>query len=70
MLRLGTRVRMAGQDGLVVARTLAGAPTYDLRLADGRVVKYVDEADFEVVDAGDAPHGPAAAPHHHARPGD
>ncbi|MBP2294566.1 hypothetical protein [Azospirillum rugosum] len=49
---------MAGQDGLVVARTLAGTPAYDLRLADGRVVKYAAESDFEVVES-DAPARPA-----------
>lgn len=62
MLRLGTRVRMAGQDGLVVARTLAGTPAYDLRLADGRVVKYAAETDFEVIESD--------ASARHARPRD
>ncbi|MCW2243809.1 hypothetical protein M2351_008470 [Azospirillum canadense] len=57
-------MRMAGQDGLVVARTLAGTPAYDLRLADGRVVKYAAETDFEVVEPGDAPRGarPSSSP--------
>lgn len=53
MLRLGARVRLAGQDALVVARTLAGVPAYDVRLADGRLVKYVAETDFEAVEPGE-----------------
>lgn len=50
MLRLGTRVRFAGQDALVVARTLAGEPTYDIRLADGRLIKYAAESDLEAIE--------------------
>ncbi|WP_431857913.1 hypothetical protein [Azospirillum sp.] len=34
---------------MVVARTLAGVPRYDLRLDDGQLVKYALEADLEVV---------------------
>lgn len=49
MLRLGTKVRFGGQDAMVVARTLAGIPRYDLRLDDGHLVKYALEADLEVV---------------------
>ena len=51
MLRLGTKVRLGGQDALVVARTLAGVPRYDVRLDDGRLVKYALEADLEVIAA-------------------
>jgi len=51
MLRLGTKVRFDGQDAMVVARTLAGVPRYDLRLDDGQLVKYALEADLEVVSA-------------------
>ena len=50
MLRLGTKVRIGGQDALVVARTLAGVPTYDVRLNDGRLIKYAAGADLEVVE--------------------
>lgn len=49
MLRLGTKVRLGGQDALVVARTLAGVPRYDVRLNDGQLVKYAFEADLEVI---------------------
>lgn len=57
MLRLGTPVRMNGRDALVVARTLAGDPRYDLRFEDGTVLKYVREEDMEPV-AGRAAGGP------------
>ncbi|GAA4258735.1 hypothetical protein GBZ26_11090 [Azospirillum formosense] len=60
MLRLGTRVRFAGQDALVVARTLAGEPTYDIRLADGRLIKYAAESDLEPIE-GDGSELPPAA---------
>jgi len=50
MLRLGTKVRIDGQEALVVARTLAGVPNYDVRLSDGRLVKYAAESDLEVVE--------------------
>ena len=50
MLRLGTRVRIDGHNALIVARTLSGSPKYDLRLGDGRVIKYASEADFESID--------------------
>lgn len=53
MLRLGTRVRIGGQEAQVVARTLAGVPAYDVRLADGRLVKYASETDFEVIEPGE-----------------
>lgn len=46
MIALGTTVLYRGRPALVVARTMAGAPTYDLRLEDGAVVKYVEEADL------------------------
>ena len=49
MLRLGTKVRINGRDALVVARTLAGVPRYDVRLDDGQVVKYAFESELEVV---------------------
>ena len=51
MVRLGTRVRLGGQDARVVARTLAGVPRYDVRLDDGQLVKYAVESDFEVIGA-------------------
>ena len=54
MLRLGTRVRHRGREGMVIARTVCGTPSYDLRLADGSVVKYAAATDCEVV-AGDQP---------------
>lgn len=60
MLRLGTRVRFAGQDALVVARTLAGEPTYDIRLADGRLIKYAAECDLELIE-GEESQPPAAS---------
>ncbi|WP_207457495.1 hypothetical protein [Azospirillum sp. SYSU D00513] len=47
MLRLGTKVRIDGLNALIVARTLTAAPKYDLRLSDGRIIKYASEADFE-----------------------
>ncbi|MBK3774853.1 hypothetical protein JJL56_00040 [Azospirillum sp. YIM DDC1] len=49
MLRLGTKVRHHGQDAMVIARTLGGHPSYDLRLADGSIVKYAREADCEAM---------------------
>lgn len=60
MLRLGTRVRFAGQDALVVARTLAGEPTYDIRLADGRLIKYAAESDLEPIEGDGSEPSPAA----------
>ncbi|WP_247890112.1 hypothetical protein [Azospirillum brasilense] len=50
-------MRFAGQDALVVARTLAGEPTYDIRLADGRLIKYAAESDLEPIgeDGSDPP---------------
>lgn len=49
MLRLGTKVRHHGQDAMVIARTLGGHSSYDLRLADGSIVKYAQEADCETM---------------------
>lgn len=46
MVRLGTPVRWSGHEGRVIARTMSGEPFYDLRLADGRIVHYVREADL------------------------
>lgn len=43
MIALGTMVLYQGRPALVVARTMAGTPTYDLRQEDGSVVKYVTE---------------------------
>ncbi|MDQ2105526.1 hypothetical protein [Azospirillum isscasi] len=39
---------------MVIARTLGGRPSYDLRLIDGTIVKYAQETDCEVLppDAG------------------
>ncbi|CAO3453129.1 hypothetical protein [Azospirillum argentinense] len=64
MLRLGTRVRFAGQEALVVARTLAGEPTYDIRLADGRLIKYAAASDLEPIegDGSEPPSSPARPP--------
>ncbi|WP_343207280.1 hypothetical protein [Azospirillum formosense] len=53
-------MRFAGQDALVVARTLAGEPTYDIRLADGRLIKYAAESDLEPIE-GDGSELPPAA---------
>ncbi|WP_264662021.1 hypothetical protein [Azospirillum canadense] len=53
MLRLGTKVRHQGREAMVIARTLGGSQSYDLRLIDGTIVKYASEEDCEVV-AGDA----------------
>ncbi|AWJ91578.1 hypothetical protein Sp245p_17230 (plasmid) [Azospirillum baldaniorum] len=61
MLRLGTRVRFAGQEALVVARTLAGEPTYDIRLADGRLIKYAAESDLEPIEGDGSAPPPASA---------
>lgn len=47
MLRLGTPVKINGRDAMVVARTLAGDPRYDVRFTDGTVLKYVKEEDLE-----------------------
>lgn len=52
MLRLGTPVKINGREALVVARTLAGDPRYDVRFADGTVEKYVKEQDLEPVAGG------------------
>ena len=48
MLRLGTRVRLKGQNALIVARTFGSVPTYDVGFADGRIVKCAAEADLVV----------------------
>lgn len=47
MIALGTTVLYRGRPALVVARTMAGSPTYDLRQEDGTVVKYVAESDLD-----------------------
>ncbi|WP_449227856.1 hypothetical protein [Azospirillum argentinense] len=54
-------MRFAGQEALVVARTLAGEPTYDIRLADGRLIKYAAASDLEPIeeDGPDSPPAPA-----------
>ncbi|HYG87123.1 MAG TPA: hypothetical protein VD978_12765 [Azospirillum sp.] len=49
MLRLGTGVKVGGCDAVIIARTLCGAPRYDVRLRDGSVLSYVPEADIEVL---------------------
>ncbi|MGQ9364796.1 hypothetical protein [Azospirillum sp. ST 5-10] len=61
MLRLGTRVRLNGQDALIVARTLVGTPSYDVRLTDGRIVKYAAESDLDVPGIAGSQEGPAHA---------
>jgi hypothetical protein len=50
MIRLGATVWFRGRRARVVARTLAGNPTYDIRCPDGTVVKYVDGSEIVVVD--------------------
>ncbi|MBP2314633.1 hypothetical protein J2852_003980 [Azospirillum soli] len=57
MLRLGSRVRHRGRDAMVIARTVCGTPSYDLRLIDGTIVKYAaaDECELVPADAGRAP---------------
>jgi len=54
MLPLGIRVRIEGQEALIVARTLSGVPRYDVRLANGQLLKYAFESELEVINAGDA----------------
>lgn len=51
MLRLGTRVRHRGRDAMVIARTVCGTPSYDLRLIDGTIVKYASAEECELVQA-------------------
>lgn len=48
MLSLGKKVRLKGQAGMVIARTLSGEPTYDVRLADGSLVRYIRESELEL----------------------
>ncbi|WP_155524487.1 hypothetical protein [Oleisolibacter albus] len=48
---MGTKVRFKGREGTVVGRVLSGEPSYDIRLQDGTIVKYVAEADLEPVPA-------------------
>ncbi len=57
MLKLGSRVRHRGRDAMVIARTVCGTPSYDLRLIDGTIVKYAAANECEPVqtDAGRAP---------------
>lgn len=47
MLRLGSRVIYRGQTAMIVARTMTQEPTYDLRLPDGSLVRYVPASGFE-----------------------
>ncbi|MDW7551765.1 MULTISPECIES: hypothetical protein [Azospirillum] len=54
-------MRFAGQEALVVARTLAGEPTYDIRLADGRLIKYAAESDLEPIEGDGPDSAPASA---------
>ncbi|WP_454017760.1 hypothetical protein [Azospirillum sp. Marseille-Q6669] len=54
-------MRFAGQEALVVARTLAGEPTYDIRLADGRLIKYAAESDLEPIEGDGSAPPPASA---------
>ncbi len=44
----------------MVARTLAGEPTYDIRLADGRLIKYAAGSDLELIEENGS-HSPAAS---------
>ncbi|AWK87237.1 hypothetical protein [Azospirillum thermophilum] len=55
MIPLGSTVMFRGRPALVVARTLAGTPSYDLRFEDGTVAKYVAEADLDAPDASHLP---------------
>jgi len=49
MLALGRSVTFKGRTGTVVARTYETDPRYDIRLAEGNVVKYVKEADIDEI---------------------
>ncbi|HYE49773.1 MAG TPA: hypothetical protein VEB20_09300 [Azospirillaceae bacterium] len=49
MYRLGCKVRVRGQEGTLIGRVLLGNPSYDVRLNDGTLVKYVPERDLEPV---------------------
>lgn len=51
MLRLGSRVRYRGQIAMIVARTMTQEPTYDLRLADDSLVRYVPATDFDAIES-------------------
>jgi len=46
MLKLGTRVRARGKEGMIVARTLSADTLYDVRFNDGTVTKYLDGAEL------------------------
>lgn len=50
MLRLGAKVRIQGQDAMIVARTLGAVAHYDLRLRDGTIIHYASAADFELAE--------------------
>lgn len=54
MLRLGTRVRLRNESGVVIARTLAGVTKYDVRLDDGRLVKYALDDELAVAESADS----------------
>lgn len=60
MIALGTTVLYRGRPALVVARTMAGSPTYDLRQEDGTVVKYVPESDFDAPEGQNRPPSPTS----------
>ncbi len=47
MVRLGTRVKVQGRDGVVIGRVVSGNPTYDVRLPDGSMLKNVPERDVQ-----------------------
>ncbi|WP_207483561.1 hypothetical protein [Arenibaculum pallidiluteum] len=47
MIKLGTRVRVRGREGMLVARTLSSETLYDVRFPDGTVTKYLRAVDLE-----------------------
>lgn len=62
MLELGSTVTFRNRSALVVARTYGSPPRYDLRLANGGVVKYVLENEI-VTDDGPPARAAAALPY-------
>ena len=49
MYRLGSRVRVRGKEGVLIGRLLLANPSYDVRMADGTLLKYIPEAEIEPV---------------------
>ncbi|WP_207478146.1 hypothetical protein [Arenibaculum pallidiluteum] len=48
-LKLGTRVRVGGRMGMIVARTLDADSYYDVRFEDGSVTKYLRGHDLDPI---------------------